>query len=458
MRTSRRARLSAQISVSLALVFGLLLRVVLMHRFAIVSGDGLVYGKLAANWLTHGVFGLGDGATLHPTLIRLPGYPAFLAVVFRIFGVGNYVAVFCSQIVIDLLTCWLIFLFVRTQSSTRAAHIALWLAALCPFTATYVAVPLTETLSIFCVTLALLAASKCLDQDFANWPWLLALVFALGSAILLRPDGGLLAAAVISWLCWHFRRRTPKRRFVMTRLAAISLLALLPLTPWTIRNWHVFHVFQPLAPRYANDPGELPESGYKSWTKTWFVDATSNEEFYWCADDCPLDINRLPNRAFDSPGQRDRTADLLDDYNDSQTFSAPLDARFATLAMERAHAHPVRTHFALPLLRLADMWLRPRTELFDTAARWWEWRDHPRSSIFALTYALLNAAYLALAIAGFLRRRVPLAGMMLGYVALRCLLLLTIENAEPRYTLECFPIVIIAAACALAPKKSNTIA
>jgi len=48
--------------------------------------------------------------------------------------------------------------------------------------------------------------------------------------------------------------------------------------------------------------------------------------------------------------------------------------------------------------------------------------------------------------------------MMLGYVALRCLLLLTIENAEPRYTLECFPIVIIAAACALAPKKSNTIA
>jgi hypothetical protein len=440
-------------SVTLALVFGLLLRVVLVHRFAIVSGDGLVYGNLAANWLTHGVYGLGDGASLHPTLIRLPGYPAFLAVVFRIFGVGNYSAVLWTQIFADLITCWLLFLVVRARLSTRAAHIALWLAALCPFTATYVAAPLTETLSIFCVALALLAASKCLDQNFARWPWLLVLTFALSYAILLRPDGGLLAAAVLGWLCWHFYRPSPGRRFVATRLAAISLLALLPLAPWAVRNWRVFHVFQPLAPRYANDPEELPESGYKSWTKTWFADAASNEEFYWCADDCALDIDLLPDRAFDSPDQRDRTADLLDAYNESLTITPALDNSFAALAEERAHAHPLRTHLVLPTVRLADMWLRPRTELFDVPARWWEWRDHPRRSLFALVYALLNAAYLVLAIIGFLRRRVPLAGMMLAYVALRCLLLLTVENAEPRYTLECFPIVIIAAACALAPKQ-----
>lgn len=451
MATSRRDWMS----VSLALVFGLLLRAILMHRFAIVSGDGLLYGNIAANWLRHGVYGLGDGNTLHPTLIRLPGYPAFLALVFRVFGIGNFIALLWTQVLIDLLTCWLIFLFVRTWASNRTAHIALWLAVLCPFTATYVAAPLTETLSIFCVALALLAASKCLDRGFGSWPWLLALAFALSYAILLRPDGGLLAAAVIGWFCWHFRRPTAARRFIATRLAAVSILVLLPLLPWTIRNWHVFHLIQPLAPRYANDPGELPESGYKSWTRTWFIDAASNEEFYWCSDDCPLDIKLLPNRAFDSTDQRDRTGDLLDDYNDSQTMNAALDARFAALAAERAHAHPVRTYLQLPALRLADMWLRPRTELFPVPARWWEWRNHPRLSSFALVYALLNAAYLALALAGFLRHRVPLAGMMLGYIALRCLLLLTLENAEPRYTLESFPMVIIAAACALAPKSAN---
>jgi hypothetical protein len=35
---------------------------------------------------------------------------------------------------------------------------------------------------------------------------------------------------------------------------------------------------------------------------------------------------------------------------------------------------------------------------------------------------------------------------MLGYVALRCALLLTIDNAEQRYTLEFFPILIVFAA------------
>jgi hypothetical protein len=32
---------------------------------------------------------------------------------------------------------------------------------------------------------------------------------------------------------------------------------------------------------------------------------------------------------------------------------------------------------------------------------------------------------------------------------LRCVLLLTLDNSEPRYTLECFPVVIVLAAFAL---------
>jgi hypothetical protein len=41
--------------------------------------------------------------------------------------------------------------------------------------------------------------------------------------------------------------------------------------------------------------------------------------------------------------------------------------------------------------------------------------------------------------------------MLGGYLLLRCLLLATMENPEPRYTLECFPILIVAAAAAIAP-------
>jgi len=104
---------------------------------------------------------------------------------------------------------------------------------------------------------------------------------------------------------------------------------------------------------------------------------------------------------------------------------------------------------------LSAMLLRPRTELFPTPARWWEFRAHARTSWFALAYAALNLAYLLLAGVGFLRRRVPLAPMLLTYVALRCVLLLTVENSEPRYTLEFFPIVFAAAACALFINKTE---
>jgi hypothetical protein len=37
-------------------------------------------------------------------------------------------------------------------------------------------------------------------------------------------------------------------------------------------------------------------------------------------------------------------------------------------------------------------------------------------------------------------------GLLLGFVALRSIFLGTLENPEPRYTLECYPVVIILAA------------
>ena len=434
------------------LLCGLLLRAWMVHHFALVSGDGLLYGRIAINWLQHGVYGFAT-APLRPTLIRLPGYAMFLAAVFKLFGTGNYAAVLRLQSVVDVATCALVALFVRHFASRRAALAALWLGVLCPFTASYVVVPLTETLSIFCVALAMLAAAHCDREDCSRPLWLLLLAFALSYAILLRPDGGLLAAVVIPYLLVRAWQR--RSALAMRRLVAVSLLALLPLVPWTLRNYRVFHVFQPLAPRYANDPAEPDEAGYKSWVKTWFVDSASNEEFYWCADDCPLDINLLPSRAFDSPQQREQTAALLNAENNAGVITPQLDAQFAALAHARAGEHPLRAHVLLPMARLADMLLRPRTELFPVPSRWWEFRAHARTSWFALAYAALNLAYLLLAGVGFLRRRVPLAPMLLAYVALRCALLLTVENSEPRYTLEFFPIVFAAAACALFINKTE---
>ena len=121
--------------------------------------------------------------------------------------------------------------------------------------------------------------------------------------------------------------------------------------------------------------------------------------------------------------------------------------------------HPFLYYVVLPLARVADMALRPRTELLSDVmpGRWWEWSKHPAGSLIAFSYGLLNAALLVVAVEGFIRRRVPFAAMLGGYIALRCMLLATMENADPRYTMEWFPILIVAAAVEIAAWKDEAV-
>ena len=83
---------------------------------------------------------------------------------------------------------------------------------------------------------------------------------AIGAAILLRPDGGLLLVAVEAYLAhalggsWTHKsgQKCPRHRFSGAGLI-LAVVALATLVPWTVRNLRVFHEFQPLAPRYANE-------------------------------------------------------------------------------------------------------------------------------------------------------------------------------------------------------------
>jgi hypothetical protein len=221
------------------------------------------------------------------------------------------------------------------------------------------------------------------------------------------------------------------------------LLALTPFAAWTARNWRVFHVFEPLAPRYANDPGQTTYPGWQRWVKTWCLDFVSTYEVYWPVPGSSLDLSKLPSRAFDSPAQYAETAALAADYNDRDgaTDIVPdVDARFAQLAAERIAAHPLRYYLWLPLGRVADMWLRPRVENLNIDLDWWVYAHHHVETRFSWFYAGLNAFYLLLAAAG-LCLRPGFWRPMLAYMLLRSALLTTIEAPEARYTLECFPML-----------------
>ena len=444
------------ISALLAIVAGGLLRVWMLKHFFEVNGDSLIYGGIAKNLLLHGRYALtvGTGET-YPTLIRLPGYPLFLAGCFKVFGMENYAAAAWVQIALELAGCVLLADVARRIApdalKNGAAHCTLWLSALCPFTAIYAANPLSEGPTLFVLSLAMWCVVRC--QERASWSAVSGFTFAVTYAALLRPDGALAALAfgpaLMVGMNWRNERDSMARGRVVRMLLVCFLLGATPFVAWTWRNWRVFQVFEPLAPRYANDPGEDIHEGWENWTKTWCLDFVSTYSVYWNVPDNELDINQLPERAFDSAEQYAKTASVAADYNkNGYNLTPDIDLRFARLAAQRSVAHPLRSHLLLPLGRVADMWLRPRVENLPIDLDWWVYAHHKAETRFAWFYAALNAFYLLLGAAGlWLRPR--MWQWMLAYMLLRSAMLLTVAAPEARYTLECFPMLFTLGGIAL---------
>jgi len=453
--------------IALWIAAGILLRLALI-AFARPAywGDTAGYLELGHNLFHHGVYGLADNGGFAPSLYRLPGYPLFLAAMELLFAKiwpqSWMNAVFFVQAAADLAGGLLLAALARQQFSARTAEIVLALAMLCPFTAAYASIALSESLSIFAVALGVYAAGRASAAAQAGARDRSALLLAgcaAALAMLLRPDGVLLFAAMAAGLFWYTARCGIAGRGGWRGLkdgaasaALFCLAALAPLAPWTLRNWRAFHVFQPLSSVYQNDPGERPSLGFYRWALTWSDEYASTIDSLCCIGEREIDVGLLPQRAFDSPQQRELTARLLAEYNRELSVSPELDDRFAALAADRIRAHPLRFYLGLPALRVADMVLRPRTEAFYLDAYWWRFGRHPGQTAIAVLLGLINLAYMALAAWAFLRRRVPWPWMLGGYILARCLMLTTMYYAEQRYTLEFFPIVFIAAALALTPR------
>lgn len=453
-------------NVAAAASMGLALRALFVFHFpASGSGDAPFYIELAWNWLKNGVYGVYTDGRLIPVDARVPGYPAFLAAIFSVAGKSPH-AVLLAQTLVDLAVCFLIALIaarLAPESSRRRVAIAgLWLAALCPFTANYTAVVQTETLITCLTSLALLllmeersganrtgANGRPIPRPaFSHW-FLAGIVVGLGT--LVRPETPLLLAAAGLVLILKCRKLTD-----WLRLARVGVLMgaglLLPLLPWAARNWHTLHKIQFLAPRYAQLPSEVAPIGFDSWTHTWLWRFKDVYLTVWNLDVERISVDDLPRSAFDSREERARITNLLDDYNGTLTLSPDEDRRFGEIARERTSRHPLRTFLKIPLLRSLVMWFTPRVDLLPSSSPIWplrsEWRDDRQDLLTTLFLFFVNCLYVALALAGaWMARGRPGWAFLILFIVLRTLFFAGFADApEPRYVLECFPVVIALAA------------
>jgi hypothetical protein len=457
-----------------ALAAGLCLRLFFVFKFPFAPSDTALYEQLATNWLQHHVYAVTVDGALVPVDLRMPGYPAFLAAIYAISGrVGPDARLYVTlvQAVVDLCACLLaagmaaLLALPRPnpESWRRVCIVTLWIAALCPFTANYAVVPMTEVFAGFFTAAALLSLIALIWNECGGKAALLRSEWAtrhaesifavtsgflIGMGTLFRPETPLLLVTAWILLAVVWLR---KRRFLFwAQMVALSAIGCaLPLAAWGIRNAVTLHEMQFLAPKNLNMSGEFVPSGFMAWEKTWLFRVKDCYLVPWKLDGEVIYLEDIPARAFDTPEEKDRVAALLEQYNNDVTITSEEDAAFGQLARERTARHPLRTYVWLPVARAFTIWFTPRIELLPFSGKVFPvreaWGEDPIDLSVTLSYFFLNVLYVACAICGGWRlwressALRPAVALLFGYLLLRTAFLTTLETPEPRYVLVCFP-------------------
>lgn len=167
--------------------------------------------------------------------VRTPGYPAFIAAVYAIFGETN-LPVLLAQIVLSVAAIGLVYLLGRILWSSTVAVISAIVLALDSSSFLYSQMVLTETLFTFVLVLTVWAAVRVVLVERPSR--LSAVVVGLGLAgqALIRPVGYYLILVFLLTLLVRIAAANHKRE-----LSIAVLLMLLPwvllVGGWQLRNW-----------------------------------------------------------------------------------------------------------------------------------------------------------------------------------------------------------------------------
>lgn len=264
------------------LVLGAAIRVVLWTYFKsepLHIWDERDYNVLATNLVEHGEFTFIPGNT--PTSLRPPLYPAVIAAVYSVCGVGNFGAVRMLQIVFSLMTVAIAYRLALSITRRPIAIMAAALVCFYPSFLVYNNLLLTETQFTFLLMATCWFTVTALQRQ--SFAWAAAAGVALGLAALTRSAVSLAPPFLGAFFLLTWNGRISRRM-----LAAATLVVAFGITiaPWAIRNTRLQGTFVTIdvmggrnfmMGNYAHTPL------YRSWDaislqgdQSWFHDVQVN--------------------------------------------------------------------------------------------------------------------------------------------------------------------------------------
>jgi len=207
--------------------------------------DAKNYVAMVRQWLEDGVYGY---MSEEPNAYVTPGYPAFLALVFALFGAGESTVDwvrFIQAVVSALTVIWIYDLGRRLAGRATGAVAGLLFALYTPSIWSTGSV-LTETLYVFLLFLYLSLQERVLSRPSPAAG--AAAGLALASCVMVRPSAAVLGL-IPTWMVfrdWRHTHRLPE----WAMAGALGLLVVM--LPWWIRNIIVLDRFVLLATQTGN--------------------------------------------------------------------------------------------------------------------------------------------------------------------------------------------------------------
>jgi 4-amino-4-deoxy-L-arabinose transferase-like glycosyltransferase len=223
--------------------------------------DAADFDRLAVSLADHGHYpDLREWAPDGPTAIRLPLFPAALAVAYKVVGTrsahARWTAGRVLEALLGALAAGLTCLIATRLWGPVTGLVAGGLAAIDPPLVLVGSSLLSESLFIPLVLGAVLAALVFRTDRRLRWAALTGVL--IGAAALTRGNGFVLVIP-LAFLVWN---QGPRRRGIRAP-ALLLAAAVLTVLPWTIRNYVGFHRFVPL----TTEGGYILAGTYNSATQ-----------------------------------------------------------------------------------------------------------------------------------------------------------------------------------------------
>lgn len=191
-----------------------------------------VYSDIAVNLARgHGFVAEPGG---EPIIWRAPLYPAFLAVIYGVFGEHSETGVFFAQSALDSLTAVLIFYMGTRLFNESVGLFSALIFALHPLSAYYSLRFMSEPLFTLAFTAAIAAWVAAVHaRRFMAYPVAGALVAV---AALVKPVALGLWPFLVACVCYQLRSQ-PRR--ALSAAIALTIACVIVLAPWAIRNYRL---------------------------------------------------------------------------------------------------------------------------------------------------------------------------------------------------------------------------